>query len=211
VIPLWITSLSEKFRKLQGGTKDVFAAHELLHAIGRDTSSRNLGNVRKEEMKKTLVKSSFATALALLVVVGVLATSASAQSAHARQERIVGVWDVKVNVLNCNNGVQLSTFPGLHKYELGGTGQVVPATNPMALSPHVSVWKYIDDNDYTMTFKMFRFDAFGNNIGWVVVKNKVSINDDATEYTGSGRAEFFDVNGNMVAASCPTFAGKRLE
>ncbi len=156
-------------------------------------------------------KSMLSKVLALLLLVGCMQTIASAQSVNARDNRIVGVWDVQVTVLNCSTGAPLGNFRGLHKYELGGTGQVVPATNPAALSPHVSVWESIEKNVYQMTFKMFRFDATGNNIGWVIVRNNVAINEDATEYAGSGKAEIFDSNGNVVGASCPAFTGKRFQ
>jgi hypothetical protein len=160
-------------------------------------------------MKAT--RSMLSKVLALLLLVGGMQTIASAQSTDARDSRIVGVWDVQVTVTNCSTGATLGNFRALHKYELGGTGQVVPATNPAALSPHVSVWEPIEKNVYRMTFKMFRFDAAGNNTGWVIVRNNVAINEDATEYAGSGKAEIFDFNGNVVGASCPAFTGKRFQ
>ncbi|MGZ4965094.1 MAG: hypothetical protein ACXWC8_21270 [Limisphaerales bacterium] len=151
------------------------------------------------------------TALLLLTLVVVMQSPAPAQSVNARENRIVGVWDVQVTVRNCSNGGALTSFRGLHKYELGGTGQVVPATNPAALSPHVSVWKSVEKDVYQMSFKMFRFDAAGNNIGWIVVRNDVAITEDGNGYAGLGRAETFDSNGNFVGASCPTFIGTRFQ
>ena len=61
-----------------------------------------------------------------------------------------------------------------------------------------------------MTFKMFRFDAAGNNIGWVVVKFNITINEDTTAEAGSGQSEVFDSNGNSVATTCPAFTGTRF-
>ena len=143
--------------------------------------------------------------------IGVVQTTLLAQSDNARQNRIVGVWDVQNTVQNCDTGTTLSHFRALHKYELGGTAQMVPATNPAVLSPHVGVWTEQEKNSYQLTFKMFRFDAQGANIGWIVVHANVVINDDATQYAGSARADTFDVNGNLTGESCPTFTGVRLE
>ncbi len=126
-----------------------------------------------------------------------------------RDSRIVGVWDVTVTVTNCA-GFALFEFPAMHKYELGGTGQVVPATDPTALSAHLMVWNNIGGNRYGTSMKMFRFDGDGNYIGWIVVTSEVSVNRAANSYAGSGVAEFYDANGNQVAASCPQFAGTRL-
>ncbi len=162
----------------------------------------------KNENLKGIVRATLMLLIAMIMVQGAVYAQGSP---NARQNRIVGVWDVQVTNTNCDTGATLSTFRGLHKYELGGTGQVVPATNPTRLSAHMSVWNWVHGNDYKMTFKMFRFDAAGNNIGWIVVRNDVSINEDATEYTGSGRAEIFDVNGNNVGSSCPSFTGTRFQ
>ena len=158
---------------------------------------------------KTRMK--LATVLLLLVLVGGLQTTASAQSVNARENRIVGLWDVQVTISNCDTGAPLLSFWGLHTYELGGTAQIVPGAKSAEVSEHVGVWRYVRDNDYRLDFKEFRFDAAGNTIGWVVVRNKVSINDGATEYRGSGEAEFFDPNGNPLGkVGCPTLTGKRF-
>lgn len=91
-------------------------------------------------MKRTIARSALRTVLALLMLVAGMRTLASAQSVNAHENRIVGVWDVQVKVLDCSTGDPIASFRGLHKYELGGTAQVVPSTNPAALSPHVGIW-----------------------------------------------------------------------
>ena len=188
--------------------------------VGRKASKTRLRNFKVLEgkkMKRTFLKSISRTVLALLMLVGGMQTIVWAESVnaphnrHARHNRIVGLWDVQVTVFNCRTGVALANFRGLHKYELGGTGQVVPASNPAALSAHMSIWSHVQENDYQLTFKMFRFDAAGKNVGWVIVKNNVAIDEDATEYTGSGQSESFDSNGNSVGTSCPTFTGTRFQ
>ena len=165
---------------------------------------------KEEQVNKTLSKSILKITLMFLVLVGCMQT-ASAESEKARDNRIVGLWDVQVTVHNCNTGTVLANFNALHKYELGGVGQIVPATNPTALSAHMSVWKALNKHVYQMAFKMFRFDAAGNNIGWMVVRNDVAITEDGTGYAGSGRAEAFDSNGNSLGATCPTFIGTRFQ
>jgi hypothetical protein len=156
------------------------------------------------------IRRNLETVLLLLALVSGVQTTVSAQNTHARHDRIVGLWDVQVTNFNCSTGVPLVSFRGLHKYERGGTAQVVPATNPALLSAHMGIWRHVRGNNYQLTFKMFRFDAAGNNIGWVVVKNDVAINEDATGYAGTGQAEIFDSNGNSVGMSCPAFTGTRF-
>jgi hypothetical protein len=162
------------------------------------------------KMKRTLLISTLRTLLVLLLVF-CLNTIASADSKKSRANRIVGVWDVTVTIYDCSTGDALFTFPGLHKYELGGTGQVVPATNPAGLSAHMTTWSYVSKNDYTLTVKMFSFDPTGTNVGYNIIRGNVSINDNATQYTGSGQASFYDVNGNLLGMSCPSFTGVRLQ
>jgi hypothetical protein len=55
---------------------------------------------------------------------------AGRQSENARGNRIVGLWDVVVENRACD-GTLIGTFLGMHKFELGGTAQTVPSTNPM--------------------------------------------------------------------------------
>jgi hypothetical protein len=162
-------------------------------------------------MKTHLMKSILRAVLVLSFLVGGTRATTWAQSANSIHDRIVGLWDVQVTQHNCSTGVPLASFSALHKYELGGTAQIVPATNPTALSAHLGVWTHVQGNDYQLTFKMFRFDGAGHNIGWIVVKNDVTISEDAELYAGSGQAEFFDMNGNLQGSSCPEFTGTRLQ
>lgn len=161
-------------------------------------------------MKKTFLKSALRTILVLFLVIG-MQTFLSADSVKALRNRIVGVWETQVTIFDCNTGNQLFSFPGMNKYELGGTAQVVPATNPAAQSAHMAIWKYVSGNDYELSFKMFRFDATGILNGWGIVRFKVAINDEATEISASGVAEIYDINGNLLATSCPAYTGTRFQ
>ncbi|HEY7162846.1 MAG TPA: hypothetical protein VH815_16410, partial [Acidobacteriota bacterium] len=105
-------------------------------------------------MKRTLLTSVSRTVMVLFLVIAIAAI-ASADSKKSRANRIVGVWDVTVTIYDCSTGNALFTFPALHKYELGGTGQVVPATNPAGLSAHMTLWNYVSKNNYQLTVKMF--------------------------------------------------------
>ncbi len=162
-------------------------------------------------MKNNSLQSRLRTVLALLMVTLGVQTLAPAQSVNAQENRIVGVWNAQVAILNCATGTTMFSFRGLNKFELGGTAQVVPATNPTALSAHVGIWSYVQDNNYKLTFKMFRFDAAGNNIGWQIVRFDLVVNEDATQYAGSGKAEVLDSNGNVVGTTCPVLTGMRFQ
>jgi hypothetical protein len=156
------------------------------------------------------VHRKLATVLLLLGLVCSAQSPVWAQSAKARPNRIVGVWDAQITNTDCSTGTPLFTFRGLHKYELGGTAQVVPGTNPALLSAHVGIWRHVKGNNYQLIFKMFRFDGAGNNVGWNVVRFNIAINEDATAEAGSGKSDVFDGSGNLLATTCPTFTGTRF-
>lgn len=156
------------------------------------------------------IRQKLGTVLSLLLMVSGAQTIARAQSEEARPNRIVGLWDVQITNFICTTGVPLASFRGLHKYELGGTAQVVPATNPALLSAHMGIWRHVNGNDYQLTFKVFRFDPTGNNVGWNVVKFNVAMSEDGTAEAGSGQSEVFDSNGNSLATTCPAFTGTRF-
>jgi hypothetical protein len=163
-------------------------------------------------MNWSAAKSIVRASLLLLALVGAMQSVSLAQSDNSRDSRIVGVWDVQVTLRNCTTQAPLpSGFRGLHKYELGGTVQVVPSTNPAALSQHVGVWTPVAKDLYQMTFKMFTFGPTGNNTGWTVVHNDVALTEDGAVYVGSGKAETFDLNGIKIGEICPAFIGTRLE
>lgn len=156
----------------------------------------------------------FGIAAAVLIGTFVTQTTAYAQvgqdpKTNARHSRIVGLWDVQVTIASCGNGNTLGSFSGMHKYELGGTGQVVPSTNPANLSAHMAIWSHVGGNDYVLAVKMFRFNA-GVNVGTAILNFEVSINEDADELTGSGIAQNFDTAGVFVNGSCPSLVGTRF-
>lgn len=207
--------LSGELRKFQVRRKDTPHVVADYDTHSRKTTSQLAVGADDERNGRTMKTSTLNSVLRSVVILAVLASGAnsllSAQTGGAvLQNNIQGLWDVDVTIHDCDTGAVLGGFKGLHKYEAGGTAQLVPATNPAALSPHVGVWSQTGRNSYRLAFKMFRFDETGNNIGWNVVRSNVALSSDGTLYTGSGVAEFFDVNGNSLGTSCPTWTGTRF-
>ncbi len=159
---------------------------------------------------KTLIGSTFA----ILFAATAFQAPAAAQNgtgSNAQHSRIVGVWETQVTIRNCETGAPLASFMGTNKFELGGTMQAVPSTSPMLLSAHVGIWNWVGKNNYKVAFKMFRFDAGGNNLGWNIVRFDLQINSSATEISADGVAELYDTGGNLIGVSCPTFEGTRFQ
>ena len=155
--------------------------------------------------------------IALTLIITLLATQstvyaheANGPKSKARHSRIVGLFDVDVVVSDCATGATLASFRAMHKYEQGGTGQVVPATSPVGLSEHSMIWSHVSGNDYRNVVKTFRFDAAGSNIGWIVIRNEISISGDGNGYSGYGIAGVYNAAGALIAESCPSFTGVRF-
>jgi hypothetical protein len=164
---------------------------------------------KEDEMKDKVLRTVAGAVLTLFVAAVLWPTNVSAQSEKARGNRIVGLWEVVVENRVCD-GPTIGTFRGLHKFELGGTAQTVPSTNPMNLSAHVGVWNHLGQNNYNLAFKMWRFDPDGNYIGWVVVRFDIVIDEQAETSVGAGLALLYDTAGNIVGSGCPTFTGTRF-
>ena len=168
----------------------------------------------EEADMKILNEKSKHAGILLTGIVSLLAASVGVASSNpltnAEGSRIVGVWDVSVTLYNCVTGAQGPTFPALHKYELGGTGQVEPAGSSPANPLHLMVWEYLGKGQYSASIKFFRYDQSGV-IGTTVISNVVWLDKDGTQYSGSGIAELFDLDGNKVGvAGCPSLSGTRF-
>jgi len=99
----------------------------------------------------------------------------------------------------------------MHKFELGGTGQVVPAALTPMNPAHLMVWEYLGDNTYSSAFKFFRYNLSGELQGSMVLTNEVWVSEDGMEYGGYGIAEQFDLNGDPTGVPlCPVFSGTRF-
>jgi hypothetical protein len=82
---------------------------------------------RKNEMKNKILRTITGAAFTLSVAAALWLTNVSAQNGNPQGNAIVGLWDVVVDNRACD-GPTISTFVSMHKFELGGTAQTVPAT-----------------------------------------------------------------------------------
>jgi len=123
---------------------------------------------------------------------------------------IVGLWDVQITVKDCARGTPLVSFAGMHKYEMGGTLQVVPATDPGFYSAHMGVWERTGLRSYRMGFKMYRYDTPGVVTGHSTGKFDITLSRNGA-YSGTGEAFFYDLDGNLLIRACPAVVGTRFE
>ncbi|KAA9134046.1 hypothetical protein F3N42_00400 [Marinihelvus fidelis] len=164
-------------------------------------------------MSRSIQRAGFAGAALLVMLFAPTFASAEIGSDpknNGRANRIVGIWDVDVAVGPCG-GMAGPPFQALHMYAQGGTGQVVPSSNPAANSAHLMVWEHLGGNHYRAAMKFYRYDlATGAAIGYNIITNDVTISDDGNEYAGSGVAEFYAMDDTFQGQVCPQFAGTRF-
>lgn len=128
---------------------------------------------------------------------------------NARGNRLVGIWDVDVVVGPCGVPPVAPPFQALHMYAVGGTGQVVPSSNPAVLSAHLLVWEHVGGNQYRASMKFYRYQD-GVAVGYNIITNELTVSEDGTGYAGHGVAEIFTMDGMLLNTVCPQFAGTRF-
>ncbi len=63
----------------------------------------------------------------------------------------------------------------------------------------------------TNTIVKLNFNAAGQFVGTIKVRERVVLSRDGDEYQGAGKAEIFDPQGNLVASINFTTQGRRIE
>jgi hypothetical protein len=182
-----------------------------LHALAKELPKfQEIGGDKK--MKKTFLKLTVGTALALLMIAGgIQPVSAQEPPVEPRGFGIVGTWDAEVTLLNCTTGVPL--FPpgrSLVSYVQGGTFiEEASGTPPSMRYPGLGVWMHVRARTYALAFKVFQYNADGTSNGKIVVVTEVEHNLDDT-LTSSGSVRLFNAAGDLTATLCVSTTGTRF-
>jgi hypothetical protein len=182
-----------------------------LHALAKNLPKYQ--EIRGDKkMKRTFLKLTVGTALALLMIAGGIQTvSAQEPPVEPRGFGIVGTWDAEVTLLNCTTGVPL--FPpgrSLVSYVQGGTFiEEASGTPPSMRYPGLGVWMHVRARTYALAFKVFQYNADGTSNGKIVVVTEVEHNLDDT-LTSSGSVRLFNAAGDLTATLCVSTTGTRF-
>lgn len=119
-----------------------------------------------------------------------------------------GTWEVVVTERNCQTNVPIRNHPSLNTFMFGGTMMNTSAAAPPSRrTTGQGVWSHVRGNTYTFSVKSFNFDANNNFVGWVIIRQHVTVYGDL--YFSSGRGEVYDANGNLIFTGCSTTTGTR--
>jgi hypothetical protein len=151
--------------------------------------------------------------VAIVLVLGSVASMADSSGQHARGRRIEGTWVVNLTLADCQTGVEAgnATSPALHTFLPGGSMLSDPAVSPAALRTGHGVWQHAWGQNFTNTLVLFRFNPNGSYAGPVTVRREIEVSQDAAELFSRDTAVSTDLNGNVLETRCAVGRGRRLE
>jgi hypothetical protein len=167
----------------------------------------------KSNILKTIVGSILTFAILSVAAFGTLfAQDGKAELQNGRGGRLVGTWDARVSITNCQTGAVIRSFASIGTFMFGGTMLDSTSGVPQALkTPGHGVWSHVAGNTYKFSFKSFSFDAAGNFTGWTIVRHEAVLDAKGDEYTSAGTAEFYAPNGTLVGTGCSATIAARFE
>lgn len=174
-----------------------------------------------KNMKKQILKAIGVASLAILVFAVFTQVWVSAQDNKniiirngndANEQSLVGSWDVKVTIRDCQTGAALFGFPAMNTYNQGGTMQESDLGAPVLtrLNGH-GVWKRQNGRQYSAAFRWLNFNPDRTFAGTNVVRFSISLSQSGNEYTSTDTTELIDAYGNVFPVACSTTTATRFE
>lgn len=162
-----------------------------------------------------LTKSHLASAVALISLTTLLAFPAASTSAEGAPDqrhgdRIEGVWDSQVSIVDCQSGTVVASFRGLGMFIRGGSLTQTNTMPPALSSPSFGRWERISPGHYTATFRFFRFLPDGSFTGVQKVTRQIQLDPGGKTFTGEVSFETYDTAGNLIATGCGTETSARV-
>jgi hypothetical protein len=125
---------------------------------------------------------------------------------------MVGTWDVKAALRDCQTGACIKTFRVVNTFGCDGTVIETGARNePSMSSPGQGTWRHIGGQNYCAILRYFRFNADGTVAGTQKVTRHIELSDDGIEFTATASIEVFDNEDCLIQTDCATETGRQLE
>ncbi len=166
-------------------------------------------------MKNRFMQIIVGTFLGLLMLFGGTQL-VSAQDGEG-QERLEGVWRVRLTPRNCVTGVPIPTAAAeaLLTFHKGGTlsAWFQNSTITITRSPSHGLWQPEHGRgDYSFKFVHLRYDlATGAYLGSQVARGTLRLSESGDQFTTNSQNQVFDVNGHLTITSCANSVGTRFE
>lgn len=163
--------------------------------------------------RAALAECAGAPALAKMARAGRLTQSAPLQTEHSvpwdgrpdvdRRTSIVGLWQVTFMV----DGVV--TDIGFDAWHGDGTETLNDAA-PIAHNICLGVWQQTGRRTYQLKHPAFRYDAAGNVIGTLVLRETNVVERGGARFTGEFTIQFFDLAGTLEFEGAGQILGERI-
>lgn len=179
--------------------------------------------MKGKNMKRIILQTFGATMAAILLVVVFVQFEVSGQirAGKVRQTeliggsddgKIVGVWDARITLRNCQTGASIKNFRALLAYAAGETMEETNSGTAPSLTTHGhGAWKHLGGNRYSNKFKFFLFKADGSYNGWQKVSQQIDLSADGKQFKAVASVEIFDVDDKLAQKGCAAAAAVRFK
>jgi hypothetical protein len=163
-------------------------------------------------MKKQILKTIGGVSLVFVILAVFAQFWVSGQVQNVNEQGLIGSWDVTVTARDCESGTPLFSFIAVQTYNQGGTMQAsnLGAPGILYLDGH-GVWEHIKGRQYSVAFRVFKFNPDGSFAGKDVIRDVISLDLGSDTYTSTGGVDILDPNGNLILRGCATTTATRFE
>ncbi len=147
---------------------------------------------------------------------GADAADGARSSAQHRDRRhdadaLEGAWQSAVSIRDCTSGAVLRSFNGFTVFHRGGTATATNSLPPSGNGPAFGTWKRgADASSYTVTLRLFRFNADGSFAGAQNLTRKFTLSDDRKSLAGTLSTQILDPVENILQTGCGTETAIRV-
>lgn len=142
-----------------------------------------------------------------LIIMGMMATMASAQSDHQKSEDITGSWEGVVT--NLSGGPPpfrvLMTFTGVGGFVGSGDG------DDSVGSPQYGVWERTGRRRFALTFRQLFSNSDGSSNGSGRVRQTIIVSKSGDKWSGPFKVEIFAPDGTLMFSGDGTAQASRIQ
>lgn len=125
-----------------------------------------------------------------------------------------GVWRVTRHGVDCQSGIQLSSFPAIMQFghdELLTGFAVPPGSSPALVSPEFGTWKRArGPNNYKFRILTYNYDPSGTHTGQTEVAGDLKLGGDGKTFAYTATIKFLDAADQLLFQRCGAATGKRF-
>ena len=150
-------------------------------------------------MKKQQSFIALIASLSCLLVLPAAGHAGDAESGSHAPARLVGVWHISGQPVNCSTRQPLPVPPitGIIAFHAGGTStESAPAATPR--TPGLGTWNRVGHREFTAAATVLTFDVNGFSTGSLVVRRLITLARGGDSFAADTRTTITDASGVAV-------------